>query len=176
MIALLIGLLILLLIALLVGLLFLLLVVPLVLRWIALSVLLLVALLVLLWIILSVLVTVAIPIVLLIAFPILLPVLTTIPWVPVPGRVHLALVWIGWIIRPAGPVRAWPAFLRFARGGLRGRYIVWHAVPVLVAHAEGLRVAQTGCGFLLCPLADAVGILQLGLILRLCPCPQLQLL
>ena len=46
-------------------------------------------------------------------------------------------------------------------GGRCGRfYLVWHALPLLIARAKGLRIAQGGHGCFVLPLADLLGQLQ----------------
>ena len=72
----------------------------------------------------------------------------------------------GGLIRPTGSLS--PLLVAWRHdGGRCGRfYLVWHALPPLIARAEGLRIAQGGhCCFML-PLADFLGALQpcLGLL------------
>ena len=131
--------------------------------WLLISVL--IPVLILLRLVLSVPVLIAVPILLWLVLPILLPVvaLIAVSLRLTLRRGLLALVW------PTGSLgtRALLAVLRLACGRFGRRDVLGHVLPVLVARAEGLWVAQAGRRFLLCPLADSLGVLQLYLILLL---------
>jgi hypothetical protein len=77
------------------------------------------------------------------------------------------------LIRSTCPLLPLLAAWRHDRRRCRRFYLVWHALPLLIARAEGLRIAQGGhCCFML-PLADFLGALQpcLGLLWRHRPYP-----
>jgi hypothetical protein len=72
------------------------------------------------------------------------------------------------LIRPTRPLWPFLSAWRYDHGRLGRFYLVWHALPLLIAEAEGLRIAQSGRCRFVCLLANPLGLLQpdLGLLLR----------
>jgi hypothetical protein len=75
--------------------------------------------------------------------------------------------------RPTSPLLPLLTAWRHNRGRCGRFYLVWHALPLLIAKAEGLRIAQSGHCYFMLPLADFLGVLQpcLGFLWRHRPYP-----
>jgi hypothetical protein len=133
-------------------------------------ILLLIAVLILITVLLLVAVLLPVAILILITFLIAVPILVAV-------LIAVLILIAVSLARPRLILGTLSTALRLARGCSRRNHVFRHAVPVLITHAEGLWIAQAGRRFLLCSLADAQGVFQLHLVLRLllflCPCPQL---